>query len=344
VAVLTRGLLLGDEARGNAAVAALVVSLAVHVALFAGVRRGRALAEDGASKPLPAAADAWVGRSPEATRGRELWDIDVGEPAGVRSPAGPRPPTAAPAAIHEAPPAAAAASPPPAPPRAAEPHRNALPARPSRDEQASGAGPAPSRVDASVPARPAPRRASARASGAGARDATSAGVGESAAAPAGGSSFGAEGEAGVRDLGRAFTRAIPPACDSDPAWATLPAGDAGRIEIAVELSAAGRVAGWQPTSREPPRHLVALARRTVAMLEAGTFSVRAGTVGAGRQVLEVSARTSDVAEVGDEAARAIGLRYTYEAGRGTASFTQVGGRRVDVTVRVVRVEAGAASP
>ncbi len=158
-------------------------------------------------------------------------------------------------------------------------------------------------------------------------------------------SFGAEGAGGVRDLGRAFTRAIPPACDADPLWKSAPAGDAGRIELSLEVDERGHVTGFEVETRTPPRALVSLARRTVAMLEAGTFALGPGGLARGSQRLEISARVSELDAEEEEAARSFGLRYTWEAGRGTASFTQVGGRRVDVSVRMVRVAvATAAAP
>jgi hypothetical protein len=141
----------------------------------------------------------------------------------------------------------------------------------------------------------------------------------------------------VRDLGRAFTRAIPPANDTDPVWASAPPGDAGKLEVAVHVDESGHITGAEPRGKVQPATLVSLVRRTVPMLQAGTFAVRDGAVTEGVEILEVHATVSDGAS-DDEPANGGRLAFEYARGRGKASFTRAGGRRVDVTVRVLRVD------
>jgi hypothetical protein len=162
-------------------------------------------------------------------------------------------------------------------------------------------------------------------------------LGDSGGRAAGAGTFGSEGPGGVRDLGRALTRAIPAASDTDPAWRKLAAGDAGEIEIAIEVDETGHISSWKPLTKEPPLHLVGMIRRTLASLEAGTFALRTGSIGAGRQVVKLGARVSDVVSDGTPSGP-ISFAFTYETGHGTASFTQLGGRHVEVTVRLLRIE------
>ncbi|WP_437601535.1 hypothetical protein WMF28_08065 [Sorangium sp. So ce590] len=168
---------------------------------------------------------------------------------------------------------------------------------------------------------------------------TSDGAGE-----AGQGDFGAAGASAVRNLGRAFTRAIPPACQADPIWATLPLGSAGKARFVIDIDEAGHIASWGPEGEEPPaRHLGNLAKRTVALLGRGTFAVARGAVTAGKQTLEVSAVIRAGADHGETGAPA-DLAWRFEGGRGKASFAQPGGRLVEIVVQVVRTEAARGAP
>jgi hypothetical protein len=155
-------------------------------------------------------------------------------------------------------------------------------------------------------------------------------------------SFGAEGAASVRDLGRAFTRAIPPAGQADLAWSALPAGDAGSIDVTLEIDETGHITGMKPPEADPPRQLLALVKRTLILLEAGTFAIHSGAVSAGVEVLRVHVTLRD-GEPGAEAGSATGLSFAYERGKGTATFTQASGRRVEVSVKVLKAEAAGAA-
>jgi hypothetical protein len=71
--------------------------------------------------------------------------------------------------------------------------------------------------------------------------------------------------------------------------------------------------------------------------------VARGAVAAGRQTLEISAVVGESAAEGDTGSAAA-LAFRFDDGRGEAAFTQPGGRRIEVTLRVVRTEVAAARP
>ncbi|WP_437591852.1 hypothetical protein [Sorangium sp. So ce1000] len=235
----------------------------------------------------------------------------------------------------------------------------ARPAAPAGRREEAGGEPAPPatatpRGQAAPRPRTAPRPAERRRgpaangeAGAAARSAaarTSAGAGEDGEDGEG--DFGAVGASAVRSLGRAFTRAIPPACQADPIWATLPPGNAGKARFVIDIDDAGHIAAWRPEPEggEPPaRHLSNLAKRTIALLGAGTFAVARGAVTAGKQTLEVSAVVRVGVDAGETGAPA-DLAWRFEGGHGKASFAQPGGRQVDVVVQVVHTEVARAAP
>ncbi|WP_438018987.1 hypothetical protein WMF18_07870 [Sorangium sp. So ce315] len=214
----------------------------------------------------------------------------------------------------------------PAPPATAAPRSQAA----RRPRAAPAAGEQRRERAAAERAAPPPRSEAARAS---------AGAGEG-----GQGDFGAAGKSAARSLGRAFTRAIPPACQADPIWATLPLGSAGKARIVIDIDGAGHIASWRPEGEEPPaRHLGNLAKRTIALLGSGTFAVAHGSVAAGKQTLEVSAAIRAGSEDGATGAPA-DLAWRFEGGRGKASFAQPGGRLVEVVVEVIRTEVARGAP
>ena len=147
--------------------------------------------------------------------------------------------------------------------------------------------------------------------------------------------FGAEGPIAVRSLGRGFARSIAAACVGDGGWGKLPVGDAGSIEVAITVDESGRITGFRSLDRDPPKQMLALVKRTIALIDSGTFELK-GSVGAGVEILRIQAGVSDVAT--DVEGGATSLSF----GEGKAAFTQEGGRHVEVTLRVVKVEAAVA--
>jgi hypothetical protein len=158
-----------------------------------------------------------------------------------------------------------------------------------------------------------------------------------------GRGFGAEAPSAVWDLGGAFTRVIGPACMADPIWSKLAVGSGGELEIAITVDDAGHITGFTPPSDDAPWHLVALVKRTLKLLGAGTFAIRSGSVSAGTEVLRISASLRDMDESEMKAAPA-SFGYDRGKGKGKAGFTQPGGRHVDVSVEVVRVVEGGTKP
>jgi hypothetical protein len=172
------------------------------------------------------------------------------------------------------------------------------------------------------------------------------GAGEAArpaasAVPAGGS-FGAVGAAQVRDLGSSFTRAIAPAGQPDLTWGSLPTGDAGTLDVALDVDEEGKITGFTPRSAAPPTQLVGLVKRVLAVLRSGHFSIRGPAASAGVQVLRISAKTSDLVDPGLIQGGLVQLAFTFENGKGHSSFTQVTGRHVEVNVEVRKVEVAGA--
>ncbi|MGK4006679.1 hypothetical protein WMF31_28925 [Sorangium sp. So ce1036] len=320
---------------------ALLGSLVVHVGAWGAARLSAQEPERGPAQETRESApiDLWTGAtaalpgSGDASRAVDDRAAPAGSPA-TPAPAGAAPPRApvergAEAGSVEAPPATAA-------PRGQAPPATAATAAPR-----ARAAPRPS---AAAP-RPGEERRAPAAAGRAVGQARSAAARSSDDAGEGGrGDFGAAGSSAVRSLGRAFTRAIPPACQGDPIWATLPPGSAGKARFVIDIDDAGRIASWRPEGEEPPaRQLGNLAKRTIALLGGGTFAVARGAVTAGRQTLEVSAVVR--AGAGDEETGApADLAWRFEGGRGRASFAQPGGRHVEIVVQVVRTEVARGAP
>jgi hypothetical protein len=298
---------------------AVALSLVLHGALPLLLRRA-SHADRAAAAARVEATDRWTGSSPNIpTEGL----IDVGP--GRQRPA--------PAKAAE-PEKRTAAEPPARPtdqasvdPKAEEPARPAKPAKPAEPVSTGEAVP-----DSSTPSEPRPPRPPRRA--AAGREAT--GASGAGAERGGGGTFGSEGAAGVRSLGRAFTRAIPIAGQADPMWGSLPTGSAGSVELTLAVDENGRLDGtFHTKDPNPPAHLKILIQKTLVLLQAGTYAIHAGELAKGRETLRLRASVSDV--TGDAAAEGLGIK-PFENGRGVAAFTQTGGRHVEIAVEVVRIQ------
>ena len=114
-------------------------------------------------------------------------------------------------------------------------------------------------------------------------------------------------------------------------------GPLGVLEIAVSVDEAGHVEDAVPLSAAPPEVLVGLVKRTLILLRGGVFHLKKGEASAGRQVLRLRAEVSDVDGTSVQGGT-IDLEFKYQAGRGKAAFTRPGGRHVEVSVTLVRVE------
>lgn len=325
---------------------AVALSIVVHLALL-GVARPIAARLAAASEPAATdtAPDIWAGTSVEVSTAVD-GALDNG--GGSAAPA-PAPSPAADEPVDPEPPASPtptmpppAATPPPAPAPPATSASATPSAAPSARPASTGRRPvaAPSAAPEPTPARPRKPRLS--------RPRTKGSFGASGKGPAGagaesGGSFGADGQAAVRDLGRAFTRAIPAACSADPIWGQIEIGEVGTMRVELHVNGDGRLTSAAPIGDTPPKALANLLRRTLPLLQAGTFAVRAGAVTAGTETLEIKAIVIDGG--GGEAAPGghESLAFSYDGGRGKASFTHAGGRRVELTVRVLKTEVAPAS-
>jgi len=108
----------------------------------------------------------------------------------------------------------------------------------------------------------------------------------------------------------------------------------------VHVDETGHITSAEPRGDSPPKALASLLRRTVPMLQAGTFAVREGGVSEGTETLELRAVVTEVGiPSGDSADTSDRLSWKYDRGRGKAGFTQLNGRHVEISVRVLRVES-----
>lgn len=98
--------------------------------------------------------------------------------------------------------------------------------------------------------------------------------------------FGAVGDRGSVDLATAFGRGFSQAASADPTWLTTPLGDAGHVEVTLEIDAAGTlVRAHVGPGATPP--LARGLRRAVALVEHRSFTSPSAIV-----VLRVAARVS----------------------------------------------------
>lgn len=209
-----------------------------------------------------------------------------------------------------------------------EPAPNSSDKPEDQDKPPSEAEKKPARTAKRPKPGPAPAATPANADG------SADGTGKS---PSGGS-FGAEGTATVRDLGKAFTRALPAASSPEKTWGSLKAGSAGSIEVAVAIGEEGKVTGFEVLSKDPPAHLLSAVKRTVDMLKFGTFMRNGETATTGRNVFRLVAEVSEreVSEEDVSGAAAFGLGSEWDGRKGKAHFTQVSGKHVEMSVEFVR--------
>lgn len=300
--------------------AALMCSVAAHLTLVLGVG---VAATPAAARDASPASDPWHGDTFELAAllpGKGQPEApDVTAPTDKSEPAG----SPAPATERER----AAARPEPAPQQSprrllVDPASPALQPGPARRSGASSTE--VRRSDTAAPTAsagaPQPPREGAESGGAG--------------------TSGAAGMAGVRNLPLAFTRAVPMAASGDPAWGSLPLGDAGSCELRIEVNEDGRIVSAAPLTSPLAGHLQRLVERTLTFLRAGRFALSHAGVGAGTETLRISVVLSEV-EGGvpedDSSAGPYALGFEPPQGPtpGRAWFTLRSGRHVEVAVRIV---------
>jgi hypothetical protein len=291
---------------------AIAASIALHLAAAVPFALRRHARSTHVAPPIESAEppDVWVGKSP-FVGGDKLVDVDT-SPAPAPAPV----PAPAPAPVPAPEPAPEpAAAPEPEPVTAPAPAPAPKKARPTPQQQKAE----PRRA----PALPKPT-ASALAGG-------DAAGGDEGGVHAG--AFGSEGKAGVRSVGRAFTRAIPPACQGDSGWGSIAAGATFKAELILFIDAAGHVERTAFAERDVPAPIKEIVKRTLPLIESNTLSVRGGAVVRGSERLRLKVSVSDAAgRASDE------LDFPFfENGRGKASFTQPSGKHVEVEVQVTKV-------
>jgi hypothetical protein len=293
------------EARGRRALlaSALFHAAFVLVAGFAG--RTLAVRRDALDRP-----DRWAG---------DTFEIDglVARPASPAAPAPAAPP------VPGAPPT-------PEPTAAPEPAPKSVEREPSAPKAAAER--APEKAAAVEPVAHAPSVATPAAS-----DSTS------APTPAAGTAFGAAGlEPGVRNLAKAFTRALPVGGRADATWFRLPVGSAGAARLTISIDEAGVIREAEPLPIERgqivPAHLKRLFDRVILLLGAGRFALDQGDRTSGTETLRIDA---EVREGGprDEYAEPdhtidMGFEPPTRGRAGKAWFTYASGRRIELRVKM----------
>jgi hypothetical protein len=148
---------------------------------------------------------------------------------------------------------------------------------------------------------------------------------------------------GVRDLAKAFTRAIPFATRADPIWLRLPLGEAGSMRVTISVDAEGRIAEGKASERDEPLplQLKHLLERTLFLLKNGQFAVSGERVQEGTQVLRIEALLRSVSADDTYADSQYAMSLDFEPPTlrrpGKAAFQLGTGRRLEVTVHIERV-------
>jgi hypothetical protein len=297
-------------------VAALLVSVGLHAALLLLPILGH----------LHAAPPPRVAELPNsvAMSGNSI-EVEAPTPDFAATPAAPALPAPAPEAVD-------VTALPPEPPRLPEPDAPRTPA------------PAPAKPRSKPVSKPKPPAPDSAADTSTARRPSSAVAAEAASSgqPTAGT-FGQEGlPPGVRRLGYAFARSIPPATKGDAAWLELPVGHVGTIRIELEVDAnnhLGTVKRWQARAGEPapPAVLERLVDRTLILMRAGQFALSGSNdPGSERLVIDVEVRDEAADEEGD--AQVVQLKFEPATpGQPNKTYFRYGtGRSVEAKVTTVR--------
>jgi hypothetical protein len=156
---------------------------------------------------------------------------------------------------------------------------------------------------------------------------------QAAVAPRPSTAGGMATPAGVRNLPKAFTRALSNAAAGRAAvWRALPAGKVDEAEITVTVGPQGDIQGHS-LDRNASGRVRDLVRRTLASLGAGQFALRASEVSAGQMQLRMTIRLSTGAGEGGERVIEIGFKPPLPGQDGKAYFTLGSGFHFEAEVR-----------
>lgn len=147
-----------------------------------------------------------------------------------------------------------------------------------------------------------------------------------------------DADASVRNLAKAFTRAIPFGTRADPIWKTLPLGPAGSMTVVFELGEDGQIVSAKPKEKDVAPALRSLLERTLILLRMGRFAPETSNH-PGKEVLRVEAvlGAAAVDSTYGDSDQAMSLTYEAPTRRhpGRAAFQLGNGRRLDVRVTIV---------
>jgi hypothetical protein len=143
---------------------------------------------------------------------------------------------------------------------------------------------------------------------------------------------GSHGEATVRNLPKAFTRALANAAAGDAArYDRMPAGEVEQVRATIEVGSKGEVtAHW--LNREASTRMKDLVRRTIASLGAGQFALHETQVAAGSLELEIEVWLSGSSD-GSPRVTEIGYDAPRPGHEGKAYFLFGSGRRFEAKVK-----------
>jgi hypothetical protein len=169
---------------------------------------------------------------------------------------------------------------------------------------------------------------------------------EPASSPAGAGS--SELAAGVRNLAKAFTRALPNAASADRSWQSSPLGKLEKGMVTLRVDDAGAITDTE-FNREASQHFRDLVKRTVLSLGAGQFALHAASLSAGMQRLEIEIVLSQLSAgtAGGDSGRiaAIGFEAPSPGIPGKGYFTLASGWHFEAGVRIAETRStGSARP
>jgi hypothetical protein len=143
---------------------------------------------------------------------------------------------------------------------------------------------------------------------------------------------GSAREGTVRNLPKAFTRALAYAAQADTArWAALPRGGKGdEAKLTIDVGEGGEILRHTP-EREASSRMRELFRRTLLLMGSGQFALRSLQVSPGSLAFEVEVSTRD-----DSGVANIAYEAPQPGREGKATFTSGSGFRFDAKVRELR--------